>query len=249
MRFQVLKISVLLACFFVFSHSADAQEFERSQEIDEKLNIPVLVKHLPDWESKSDSAQFFSDKEQFYSFFAQRRIISDLDFIPGTEAVYAEYPEGKLVIVEYSTPQASSAVDKEILAAGNPGNEQFVYRRIGNYNVFLFDGSDAEASAALLEKINYEKVVTWPYGNPKRFFAREREFIVGTTSLFLSTVVFILSGVGIAIILGGIVGILYFRANDRRRAAMTAFSDAGGLTRLNLDGLSQEMTQEKLLSD
>jgi len=37
------------------------------------------------------------------------------------------------------------------------------------------------------------------------------------------------------------VGIWYFRYREKKRAGMTAFSDAGGLIRLNLDDLSEPL--------
>jgi hypothetical protein len=55
----------------------------------------------------------------------------------------------------------------------------------------------------------------------------------------LSTVLWILMGLGIALLAGIAAGLIFFRIRDQRRASRTAFSDAGGLTRLNLDGLSE----------
>ena len=40
-------------------------------------------------------------------------------------------------------------------------------------------------------------------------------------------------------IAGIIAGLVYFRFRDRERSKRIAFSDAGGLTRLNLDDLSE----------
>jgi len=220
-----------------------------SQEIDEGDDMPALIMHLPQWESKQQTAKFFDDDTKFRSFFRDQRIIESVEFLPGTEAVFAKYNEGELLIIEYLTPQISSEIDKDILIAAESNKGNYIYRRIGNYNVFLFDPHNEDAAAVLLEQIKYQKVVTWPYGNPKPFFAKEREFIIGAKSLFISTFLFILTILGSAILFGAVCGVLYFRAEDRKRSKMTAFSDAGGLTRLNLDGLTQEMTAEKLLND
>jgi len=66
--------------------------------------------------------------------------------------------------------------------------------------------------------------------------------------VFLSTTIWILSGVGLAILTGITVGLLFFRSRDRRRIAMTAFSDAGGMIRLNLDELSAQPS-DRLLNE
>ncbi|MDH3494034.1 MAG: hypothetical protein OEM82_10820 [Acidobacteriota bacterium] len=249
-RFKILSLMVLpliLACAF----SVKAQEPVTAQrpEMGDEEDIPALLRHLPDWESKRDSAVFFTEPGKFFEFFRDRRIINEIEFIPGTEAVYAKYGEGELLIVEYSTPQVSASIDESILAAAGTVDDGYVYRRIGNYNVFVFDPPDTVAAARLLDQIKYEKVVIWPYGDPKPFFAREREFIVGTTNLFISTVLFILTFLGSAGIVGVILGVLYFRAGNRRRASMVAFSDAGGLTRLNLDGLTPDIPVKYMLKE
>ena len=144
-------------------------------------------------------------------------------------------------MVEYMTPQASADTDRQVLAKSKNSSEDFLYRRIGNYNVFLFDAKDKTAGNLLLDQIKYQKVVTWPYGNPMYQFQREREFIIETKSLFIYTVVFIVTGFGVAILIGLIAGIVYFKVMQKHRVEIGTFSDAGGLTRLNLDGLSADM--------
>jgi ABC-type transporter Mla subunit MlaD len=62
-----------------------------------------------------------------------------------------------------------------------------------------------------------------------------------TTSLdiMISTVLWILLVLGSALLTGVVAGYIFYRFRDQKRATRTAFSDAGGLTRLNLDGLSE----------
>lgn len=243
-KILLLFLVVLISSTGIFAQDKNAP---KTQEMSDEEGIPVLIKHLPDWESKQASAKFFSENESFRAFFSGRPVTQKVDFFPGTEAVFAKYNEGQLLIVEYTTPQASVAVDKILIESAGGGD--YIYRRIGNYNVFLFDPADPEAGAALLDKIKYQKVVTWPYGDPRPFFQKERDFILGTTSLFISTVLFIVTILGLALLFGAILGILFFRSENRRRSSMAAFSDAGGLTRLNLDGLSAEMPSDNLLED
>ena len=60
----------------------------------------------------------------------------------GTEAVTADYPAGRLVIVEYTTPQSSVEIDTRIQQHLATTQSPIVYRRIGNYNAFVFGAAD-----------------------------------------------------------------------------------------------------------
>lgn len=222
-----------------------------SQEISEKEGIPVLVKHLPDWEQKQKSAVFVTSKEDLQYYLNDRDVIERLDFIPGTEAVLASYPAGKLVIVEFATPQASSDADKRVTAFMDERGGSFVYRRIGNYNAFVFDSNDEAAASALLEEIKYEKVVQWLGAEPLFIppGESEQQFIRRASSLFIGTVIVIVSGLASSAVIGVIAGLLYFYFREQKRATLSAFSDAGGMTRLNLDGLSSEPGPARFLKD
>lgn len=242
--FGVILVAVLAVTDVV------GQTISRSQEISEKEGVPVLIKHLPDWEKKRESAIFVNKPEELSTYLDERSILTAIDFIPGTEAVIASYPEGKLLIIEFTTPQASADADQRVLAALQSQPAQgFFYRRIGNYNVFLFDANDENAANALFEKIKYEKVVQWLGAEPGLFAngESERDFIVGTSSLFISTVIVIGVGFGAAVVIGVITGLLFFFYREQRRATTPSFSDAGGMTRLNLDGLTPAESTGKLI--
>ncbi|QQS40619.1 MAG: hypothetical protein IPM63_14800 [Acidobacteriota bacterium] len=246
----VLLIALLSAIPFV----AQAAEppVQTSQEISDKEGIPVLIKHLPEWETKADTAIFVTKFADLQTYLNEREVLNRIDFLPGTEAVIASYPAGKLVIIEFATPQASVDADQRVtdFVSSSETDAVFFYRRIGNYNVFLFDGSDEAAANALFDQIKYEKVVQWlgaePFYGPEG--ESERDFIVGASSLFIATVVVIASGFTISAVIGVIVGILYFVFRERRRSNIDAFSDAGGMTRLNLDGLSVQEVPGRLLN-
>lgn len=237
-----MGLALVTALFTTVFAQEKAQDYETQEAGDD--GIPVILKHLPEWESNYEKAEFFSKKEDFTKFFDNRDIIQAIDFIPGTEAVYARYGAGNLLIVEYMTPQAAKDTNEQIIARSKKTSDRFLYRRIGNYNVFLFDPANKGAGNQLLDQIKYQKVVTWPNGDPFIQFRREREFIVGTKSLFIYTVVFILTGFGIAILIGIIGGIVYYKMMQQSRIDMDSFSDAGGLTRLNLDGLSADIAEK-----
>lgn len=217
----------------------------KTQEYSEADGIPVLIKHLPDWESHKGTTFFATKPGELQTALGQRAILEQIDFAAGTEAVTAQYDAGKLLIVEYTSPQASSEADQIFSQLNDPST---AYRRIGNYNVFVFDVADAEAANALLDQVKYEKQIQWLGNNPFRTGA-ERAFVLTTSDIFLSTVIVIMLGIGVALVGGLIGGFVYFQMREKRRAAMTTFSDAGGMTRLNLDGFTPEIAAEKLLGE
>jgi hypothetical protein len=241
-----LKVAVLLC---LAAAPAIAQEAGRpaspSLEVSEDDGIPVLIKHLPDWEGVRASTIFARSTGELKTTLGERPVIELIDWTAGTEAATAEYPAGKLLIVEYTSPQASIDADEKFKAL-LAGDGSTVYRRIGNYNAMVFDAADRAQADALLDQVKYEKHIQWLGDNPFRISA-ERAFVLTTADIFFSTVLWIVSGIGVAVVGGLIAGFFYFRFTDGRRARLAAFSDAGGMTRLNLDGFSADVAAERLL--
>lgn len=215
-----------------------AQPAPQSQEVSEKDGIPVLIKHLPDWESVRARAVFARSVDELRAELGDRAVLGSIDFSPGTEAVTAPYDAGRLLIVEFASGQESSEADT-IFRRAVAGDASTVYRRIGNYNAFVFDVIDQASASALLDKIEYEKEVQWLGDNPF-IISPERAFVLTITDIFVSTVLWIVIGILVALVGGSLAGWLYFRRTNRRRATLSTFSDAGGMTRLNLDGFTPE---------
>lgn len=222
----------------------------KSQEVSEDDGIPVLIKHLPHWESRRDKVTFATNASELNEGLGERPVLSLIDFTAGTEAVAAQYDAGKLLIIEYTSPQASVDADVKFIEAlaKDPQAGTIAYRRIGNYNAFVFDAANISAANALLDQVKYEKQIHWLGDNPF-IITPERAFILTTADIFFSTVLVIVMGIGFSIVGGLIVGMVYFRLRGRRRAAMTAYTDAGGMTRLNLDGFTPEIVPDRLLGD
>ncbi len=242
------KVLGLICVLFLMTFGVFAQF--KSQEVSEEDGIPVLIKHLPDWENARNRATYANNVNDLRKALGERPILESVDFAGGTEAITAPYDAGKLLIIEYSNPQNSTEADvlftEKLLQ--NPQTPPVFYRRIGNYNAFVFDANDEAAANALLDQVKYEKMVQWLGEDPN--YQKKYEHYVGVTlaDMFLSTTIWILSGIGLAIFLGVIVGLLFFRSRDRRRTAMAAFSDAGGMIRLNLDELTAQ-TSDRLLNE
>ena len=126
-------------------------------------------------------------------------------------------------------------------------NPPTVYRRIGNYNAFIFDTTDAGAANALLDGIKYEKNVQWLGEDPFLLKRAERAIVVGLSELFVATTLAIVGGLVLSILAGIAAGFIFFRFREQKRAGMNAFSDAGGMTRLNLDGFTSQVSSDRLL--
>jgi hypothetical protein len=235
---------VALTILFLVGAGLWAQPGPQSQEVSDDDGIPVLIKHLPEWQAVRAHTVFARSVAELRSELGERPVLELIDFSAGTEAVTAPYAAGRLLIVEYSTPQGSSEADG-LFQEAVAGDRSVLYRRIGNYNAFVFDVSDHAAAGALLDQIQYEKEVQWLGDNPF-IVDPERAFVLTITDIFISTVLWIVIGIGVALTGGILAGWLYFRRTNRRRAALSTFTDAGGMTRLNLDGFTPE---NRLLND
>lgn len=244
MDLRAAKITLVFLFTFVFLTAGvpaqSAAPSIRSQEISEDDGLPVLIKHLPEWQNARSSTVFITNAADLKSTLGDRAVFGQIDFGAGTEAVTANYPAGKLLIVEFTTPHASVDADTRILQhlAVNP-DPTAVYRRIGNYNAFVFDTTDQEAAVGLLDQVKYEKTVQWLGEDPYLLRKIERYFAVTTRDILISTVLWIVGGLGLAAVCGVITGLIIFRIRDQKRATWHAYSDAGGMTRLNLDELSE----------
>ena len=78
--------------------------------------IPVLVKHLPDWETAQDRALYAVSQQGLQLAAGQQPIFGAINFNEGAEAVTAAYDASRLVIIEYATPQIAADADARITA-------------------------------------------------------------------------------------------------------------------------------------
>jgi len=244
-----IPAALLLA--LILSFAAAAQSVGSIPYIEPVANdaTPVLIKHLPEWETVGENATFATSVNELKAVLGDREILDLIDFSGGTEAAIASYPAGKLLLIEYSTPQASIDADAAFTSKLAAINDALtVYRRIGNYNAFVFDAPNPTAANALLDQVKYEKTVQWLGKNPFAISA-ERAFVLTISDVFLSTVIVILLWVGFSLLLGTAAGYIFFHLREKKRAAMPNFTDAGGMTRLNLDGLTPEIGTERLLNE
>jgi hypothetical protein len=251
-----IKILILICISAAAGESVFAQANTNApkvikQDVLDEDKFPVLIKHLPDWENAQNRATYTRNTDDLRKTLGERTFFDLITLGGGVEAVTAPYPQGKLLIVEYPTPQAS--IDANALFtqrfAENPPNPPVYYRRIGNYSAFVLDASDEPAANALLDQIKYEKTVQWLGENPMPAIRAEREFAIMTGDIFLSTVIVVVVGFGSTILAGILIGLLFYYIREQKRATTHIFTDAGGMTRLNLDGLTPDVIPDRLLKD
>jgi hypothetical protein len=214
--------------------------------------IPVLVKHLPGWQNIHDRALYAVSQNALKSVFANQSVLDVVSFAGGAEAVIADYQGTQLVIIEFNTPQIAGDTDRRINARIQELRNQgqvvpTAYRRVGNYAVFVFDAPSAEAANQLIDQVKYQQMVQWLGRNPYLYDEAANEFTQTTLGVFIAVVK--ASGLVIlgSLALGGLFGALLFSRRRAQQRAVEAYSDAGGMLRLNLDELSPPTDPARLL--
>jgi len=215
-------------------------------------DIPSLVRHLPEWETAQNRAVFAVTLEGLQAAVGHRPALNAVSFAGGAEAVTAPYGAARLVIVEHTTPQFAAENDRRITGhlqdlkdAGQPLPS--LYRRIGNYSVFVFDAPDEAFARRLADSISYEQVVRWLGHNPHAWERLERAYSRMTAGIVVST----LKATGVALLfclgIGAIVGGFVFSRRRTRAARFRNYTDAGDMIRLNIDEMTAQNDPSRLL--
>lgn len=249
-QIKLLSFFALALFLTLFTVNGFAQKKPATVDIkvvSEEDLTPSIVRNLPNWQGVKDKAVYIKNADELKKELGERPIFGSIDFTGGTEAATASYDTGKLLIVEFSTPQAAIEADN-LINQRLSENPSAYYRKIGNYSVFVFDATDEAAANGLLDQVKYEKTVQWLGENPNILRQAERAFVQTSSEIFLSTFLAIALGIGSTILLGIGAGVLFFYLRKQKRAEMTKFSDAGGMVRLNLDDLT-EVLPDKLLKE
>lgn len=247
-----IKLFFILCVVFSSGYGVFAQsggQTVKSQEFSEGDQVPVLIKHLPDWENARKSAVLAHSIDDLRQTLGERPVYDLIDFAGGTEAVTVNYLQGKLLIVEYANPQQSIETDTKTQERLADNNQNIFFRRTGNYNIFVFDAPDEASANLLIEQIKYGKTVQWLGQDPTLFHRAERAFIHTASDLFMSILIWILIIIAVAVATGLLVGGLYYNYHHKKRLSTRAFSDAGGMVRLNLDELTAEPTGGRFLNE
>lgn len=245
-----LFATFILLSAAIFAFGQNNQRSPQTMEVSDD-GVPVLIKHLPDWENAQKRSAIVVNLQDLQKLSGNRPILNEVEFIGGTEAATATYDKARLIIIEFPTPQMAIDTDAKIQAKLSQSPQpNTAYRKTGNYVVFVFDASDEQTANSLLDGVSYEKDVQWLGDNPYPAIAaarKEREFVLATGDIILTVIktsgLAILAALGI----GGIFGTLLFYRRRQQQAAADAYSDAGGMLRLNLDEMTPQTDASRLL--
>jgi hypothetical protein len=217
-----------------------------------EADIPVLVKHLPNWQDGKRQALYLPGFTSLTSVAMNQPVLATIDSAGDADAVIASYGQSQLLIVEFNTPQLASDNDRriasqiqELRSQGRP--VPTAYRRVGNYSVFVFNGDGEQTANSLIDQIKYEQVVQWLGDNPYLFQEAQRRYTETTLGVFVSVV----KASGLAFVscfaVGGLFGALLFARRRAQQKALEAYSDAGGMLRLNLDEMTPQTNPGRLV--
>jgi hypothetical protein len=228
---------------------------ELARSISETLDngegdVPALLKHLPEPDEAQRNAIYLSTFSSLDSLGLQQPVLSAVRGDGNADAAFAAIGTSKVLLIEFHTPQLATENNQRILARvqelwklGQPAPT--AYRRVGNYSVFVFDARDEQTAKQLIDQVKYEQVVSWLGENPN-ILRDAQERYVNTT---LGVLVAVLKASGYALVgclgIGGLIGALLFTYRRAQQKEVTAYSDAGGMLRLNLDELTTDLTDRR----
>lgn len=257
-----LKIVVLVSLLFVAADQSRSQSTPAPKKgvasntpaTSDEDDLRVLTKHLPPPEEAQKNAVFLSSFSDLEKLGLQQPVLSAVQSGGDADAALATYALSKVLIIEFHTPQLAADNDQRIIARihelwklGQPAPT--AYRRVGNYSVFVFNAPDEQTAKQLIDQVKYEQVVQWLGENPNILKEAEKQY-VNTT---LGVLVAVVKASGYALVLclgmGGLIGGLLFSYRRSQQKAATAYSDAGGMLRLNLDELTAETNPSRLLRE
>jgi len=217
-----------------------------------EADIPPLIKHLPNADEAQKTAVYLHNVSNLRDFDNEMGVLSAIDAGGNADVAIGTYGPSRLTIIEFNTPQLATDNDKRIVARiqelwklGQPAPS--AYRRVGNYSVLVFDAPDEQTAKQLIDQVKYEQVVQWLGDNPNILKEAEKRYVNTTLGVLIA----VLKASGYALItclgLGGLFGGLLFSYRRAQNKDVTAYSDAGGMLRLNLDEMTPETNPARLL--
>jgi len=217
-----------------------------------EADIPALVKHLPMPDQSQKVATFLTRFKGIQTLVPNQTVLSAVETGGDADAAFADLASGKVLIIEYNTPQLAKENDGKIISKihdlwtlGQPA--PIGYRRVGNYSVFVFDAPDDATAKQLIDQVKYEQIVQWLGRNPYIYQEAQKQYVETTLGVFVAVV----KASGFAFLgcigLGGLLGTLLFSRRRAQQRAREAYSDAGGMLRLNIDELTAETDPARLL--
>jgi hypothetical protein len=209
------------------------------------------VKHLPGWENAT-RILYAVNPNTLKNRFSNQLVFDAVSFEGGAEAVIGSYGPQQLAMIEFNTASLATDNDRritakiqELQAQGQPVPS--AYRRVGNYSVFVFDAPSQETANQLIDQVKYQQVVQWLGDDPYLYERATREFTETTLGVFVAVV----KASGLALVacfaIGGLFGAILFSRRRAQQRTVEAYSDAGGMVRLNLDEMTPQSNPTRLL--
>jgi hypothetical protein len=207
---------------------------------------------LPAADQSQKTATFLTRFTSLQTLMPGQSVLSAIETNGDADAAFVDLASGKVLIVEYHTPQLAKENDERVIAKIHelwslgqlaPAG----YKRVGNYSVFVFDAPNEATAKLLISEVKYEQIVQWLGRNPYIYQEAERRYVETTLGVFVAVV----KASGFALVgcvgLGGLIGALLFTRRRSQQRAQEAYSDAGGMLRLNIDELTPETDPARLL--
>ncbi len=215
-------------------------------------DVPILVKHVPQWEEAQANAQYFAGFASLKGSVPNQPVLEAITSEGDADAVLTSYGSAQFLLVEFNTPQLAGDNDRAITAKLNELRQQgqpipTSYRKVGNYSAFVFDASSEAEAQSLIDQVEYAQMVTWLGDNPYLLEQAQRDYYETTAGVLVSVVQ--ASGLSLLACLGvgGLLGAVLFNRRRAQQSAAEAYSDAGGMLRLNLDDITPQNDPAKLL--
>lgn len=229
-------------------------------------DLPLLPTYLPDQTKLIGSEKYLIGPMAVSQVLSVSDLKDGIDFTGGTHAVVADYNNGSgkmsVILIEFQSPQFATdglaKIQQHFNSLSAEEQKKRIIRRVGNYAVEAVNVTDLKAAEELLGQIKYMARVYWEgkgmasiplqFRPPDPIAVQEAiqtgHFIVAT---FYWIGVLVLGAVIIGVLSGG--AFFYWRRAQRGQMGVDEiFSDAGGMTRLNLDNylLTDSNTSRKL---
>lgn len=215
-------------------------------------DVPILVKHLPEWETAQANTLYLAGFRSLRGLGINQPVLEAVSSEGDADAVRATYGKTQFVLVEFNTPQLAGDNDRAITAKIEELRSQShpvpsAYRKVGNYSVFVFNAPTEQAANDLIDKVEYGQMVQWLGNNPYLLEQAQRDYYQTTAGVLVSVVK--ASGLSLlaCLAVGGLMGALLFSRRRAQQRAAEAYSDAGGMLRLNLDDITPQHDPAKLL--
>jgi hypothetical protein len=217
-----------------------------------EADVPVLVKHVPQWETVQTSLVYLAGFRSLKELISNQSILEAITSEGDADAVLASYGTVQFLLIEFNTPQLASDNDRAVTAKlaelrqqGQPVPTS--YKKVGNYSVFVFNAPSEAAANDLIDQVEYAQMVTWLGDNPYLLEKAQRDYYETTAGVLVSVV----KASGLSLLgclgIGGLIGAVLFSRRRAQQRAAEAYSDAGGMLRLNLDDITPQGDPAKLL--